>query len=177
MERTIHRSAASPNRDIADCLQALLVSELLSPGTRLLVISPWMSDFPALDNSGARFAGLDPSWTASKVRFSAVLRSLLRSGVNVRLACGPGVRESDLVQRLVQNTSLDGTTDLLAIRRLPHEHRFFSHEKALLADRWAMFGSMNLTYRGVALNGELITVTTDPARVAAVAADLSELFT
>ena len=52
--RLIHRSAASPSRDIAECLEGLLVYELLNPGQRMLIVSPWMSDFPALDNRGGQ---------------------------------------------------------------------------------------------------------------------------
>ena len=52
----------------------------------------------------------------------------------------------------------------------------FSHEKALVADSWAVYGSMNLTYSGVQFNGELITVTTDPDTVATLATTLQGLF-
>jgi phosphatidylserine/phosphatidylglycerophosphate/cardiolipin synthase-like enzyme len=50
------------------------------------------------------------------------------------------------------------------------------HEKAMVADTWAVHGSMNLTYRGVELNGELVTVTTDPGHVAAITTELMSLF-
>jgi phosphatidylserine/phosphatidylglycerophosphate/cardiolipin synthase-like enzyme len=175
-DRTIHRSAASPSREIAECLQSLLVSELLKPGSRLLVISPWMSDFPALDNTGGRFGALDPSWTAAWVPFSAVLGTLLRQGVNVRVACGPGDREGEFVQRLEHRAAADGTQTRLLIRQTDRSHQIFDHEKAIVADAWAMFGSMNLTYRGVTLNGELVTVSTDLSRVAKLATELSGLF-
>ena len=98
--RLIYRSAASPSRDIAECLEGLLVYELLNPGQRLLIVSPWISDFPALDNRGGRFTAVEASWTATFVLFSGVLRTLLQRGTSVRIACGPGDRESEFVARL-----------------------------------------------------------------------------
>ena len=175
--RLIHRSAASPSRDIAECLEGLLVYELLNPGQRLLVISPWISDFPALDNTSGRFSAIEPSWTATFVQFSGVLRAVLQRGTSVRIACGPGATESEFVARLERAASLDGTAESLSANRLPREHRLFSHEKAIVAETWAVYGSMNLTYSGVTMNGELITVTTDPASVSEVATELHGLFT
>jgi phosphatidylserine/phosphatidylglycerophosphate/cardiolipin synthase-like enzyme len=174
--RLIHRLAAAPTRDITECLEGLFLCELLNPGQRLLVVSPWMSDFPALNNRGGKFTVLDASWTASSIPFSRILRALLQRGVHVQIACGSGPRETELLSRIEQAASLDGTADYLSVTRLPHEHRLFSHEKALISDTWAVYGSMNLTYSGVTMNGELITVTTDAAEVAAVATELRGLF-
>ncbi|MBW4717522.1 phospholipase D-like domain-containing protein DpdK [Saccharothrix obliqua] len=174
--RLIHRTAASPNRDIAECLEGLLLSELLDPGRRLLVVSPWMSDFPAMDNRGGKFSIVEPTWTATWVPFSAVLRGLLLRGVEVNVACGPGRAEKELLERVRQGAALDGTVNRLVSVHLSRERRQFSHEKALVADGWAVYGSMNLTFSGVSINGELITVTTDGAPVAAVTTELLGLF-
>jgi hypothetical protein len=175
--RLIHRSAASPSREIMECLEGLFLAELLNPGKRLLVVSPWMSDFPAMDNRGGKFAAVDPAWTATFVPFSGVVRALMLRGVSVRIACGPGDRETDLLSRIEQGATLDGTAAHLSLSRLPREHRLFSHEKALVADAWAIYGSMNLTYSGVTINGELITATTESGAVATVATELLDLFT
>lgn len=175
--RLIHRLATSPSRDIAECLEGLFLFELLNPGKRLLVVSPWMSDFPALDNRGGKFTAIDASWTATFVPFSGLLRALLLRGVSIRIGCGPGDRETEFLSRVERAAALDGTAARLLLTRLPHEHRLFSHEKALVTDTWAIYGSMNLTYSGVTMNGELITVTTDTATVATVATELLGLFT
>lgn len=174
--RLIHRSAAAPSRDIAECLEGLLIYELLNPGQRILIVSPWISDFPALDNRGGRFSAIDESWTATFVLFSGVLRAVLQHGTRVRIACGPGDREHEFVARLSRASILDGTADLLTVTHLPREHRVFSHEKAVVAQTWAVYGSMNLTYSGVTMNGELITVTTEIAQVSQVATELLGLF-
>ncbi|MEV6638463.1 phospholipase D-like domain-containing protein DpdK [Amycolatopsis sp. NPDC051371] len=174
--RLIHRRAASPTRDLAACIEGMLAAELLCPGKNIMVVSPWMSDFAALDNRGGQFTAIEQSWVATMVPFSAVLRSLLARGVDVRLACGPGERESELVDRLSQGAALDGTTDQLETVRLSQNRKVFSHEKALVADSWAIYGSMNLTKSGVSMNGELITVTTDSTMVTTVSTELRGLF-
>lgn len=174
--RLIYRTAASPSREIAESLEGLLLSELLEAGARMLVVSPWMSDFPAIDNRDAKFTPIEPAWGAAFIPFSQVLRALLGRGVSIKIACGPGERESDFVARIEAVADLDATRTLLTVHRMPREHRLFSHEKALIADSWAIYGSMNLTYSGVTMNGELITVTTDPNAVARVATELLDLF-
>jgi len=71
----------------------------------------------------------------------------------------------------------DGTEELLLVRRSASgRERAMDHEKAIVADTWAVYGSMNLTYRGVELNGELVTVTTDASPVASLTTELLGLF-
>ena len=176
--RIIHRSAARPHRLIAEALQSLVVGELLSPGTRLLVVSPWISDVPLVDNRSGRFSCLDLRWGAQWIPLSDVMRSLLAIGVRVQVVCGPGPREDEFLDRLVRAAHRDGTEGSLLVRRsLADRDIAMDHEKAIVADTWAVHGSMNLTYRGVELNGELVTVTDDASHVASVATELLSLFT
>ena len=173
--RLIHRLAAAPTRDITECLEGLFLCELLNPGQRLLVVSPWMSDFPALNNRGeSLLCSTRPG--RHRLSRSPVSCGPCSSVGSTSTSLGPGPRETELGNRIEQAASLDGTADCLSVTRLPHEHRLFSHEKALISDTWAVYGSMNLTYSGVTMNGELITVTTDAAEVAAVATELRGLF-
>jgi phosphatidylserine/phosphatidylglycerophosphate/cardiolipin synthase-like enzyme len=175
--RLIHRGAARPHRMIADALQGLVVGELVAPGNRFLLVSPWISDFPLLDNRGGRFSALDSQWGAAWIPLSGVLRSFLNRQIQVQVACGSGVREDDFVECLRRYALRDGVDDLLVIRRSPESPvRVLDHEKALVADTWAVHGSMNLTYRGVEINGELVTISSDPAHVATLTTDLLELF-
>ena len=174
--RMIHRSAAAPTKEITEALEGLILSEFLDPGRRLLIVSPWISDFPVIDNCAGQFSGLVPGWHAGIIPFSTVLRGLLSHGVAVRLGTGPGIRETEFIAKIEEAAELDGTRPLLSVTRQPHEHQLFSHEKALVAESWAVYGSMNLTYSGVQFNGELITVTTNPDTVANLATTLQGLF-
>jgi len=175
--RYIHRLAARPHRLIGEALQGLIVSELLAPGRRLLITSPWISDVPVLDNRGGRFSVLNSTWGARVIRLSAVLRTLLEQQTTVYLHCGPGPRETGFVDRLKDAARRDGTSTRLHTRQSSHDpDKVLDHEKAIAGDDWIVHGSMNLTYRGIEINGELVTVSTDPAHVAAVTTELMSLF-
>lgn len=174
-QRIVRRAADQSRAAVSDLLEAVLVAELISAGSRLLVISPWITDFPVVDNRSGRYAHLDPQWGASRIRFSAVLRSLLLRGTRLSVACRPGPREDEFLSRLKTYAISDGTDDLLRLQRSDEVMRERAHEKALVADSWALHGSMNFTYSGVELNGELVTFTTDAATVATLASELSPI--
>lgn len=174
--RIVHRAAAVPNRDIASALQSLFLSECITPSSRILAISPWISDFPVLDNRASQLSYIESTWPATWIRFSQVLRALLKRRVEVWLACGPGPAESEFADALIHGAELDSTVSGLHLSRLPRSHRLFSHEKALVTENWAVYGSMNLTYSGVELNGELITLTDDPELVSILLTELTGLF-
>ena len=175
-QRVIRRAANQSRVAVADLLEALLIAELLAPGSRLLFVSPWISDFPVIDNRGGNFSHLDAGWGAAKIRVSAVLRSLMVRGTRVSIACRSGQREDEFIDRLRSAAEVDGTSALLALQRAGDLLRERSHEKALVADTWAVYGSMNFTFSGVELNGELVTVTNDRAAVATLASELASLF-
>jgi hypothetical protein len=176
-QRIIHRLAERPNRSIAEALEALAVAELIKPGRRFMVISPWISDFPIIDNRGGKFSALDRTWSASRINFSSYLRALLRRGVGVSVACGEGRTEIEFVERLHKGARQDGTQARLTVRVSQLDPaRILEHEKALIAEGWAVHGSMNLTYRGVEVNGELVTISTDPSHVAELTTTMTELF-
>jgi phosphatidylserine/phosphatidylglycerophosphate/cardiolipin synthase-like enzyme len=175
--RHIHRLAARPHRLIAEALQGLIVSELLAPGRRLLITSPWISDVPVLDNRGGRFSVLETTWGANVIRLSAILRTLLQQQTTVYLHSGRGPRETDFIERLTEAARRDGTSPRLHTRQSTHDpDKVLDHEKAIAGDDWIVHGSMNLTYRGVEINGELVTVSTEPTHVAAITTELMSLF-
>jgi phosphatidylserine/phosphatidylglycerophosphate/cardiolipin synthase-like enzyme len=177
MRRIVHQSAGQSRGALSDLLQHLMVAEVLAPGRRFVVVSPWITDVPVIDNRSGRFSSLDPRWGASVVRISAVLRTLLLAGTDVHLACRPGKAEDRFVERLVGLADTDGSRSSLHIaRRRDMFAANKQHEKALIADGWALHGSMNLTYSGVELNGELVTLTVTPEEVAGLAAELMGLF-
>jgi hypothetical protein len=175
-KRIIRRTANQSRVAVSDLLEAVLVAELIAPGSRLLLVSPWISDFPVVDNRSGQFAQIDAQWGASKLRLSAVLRSLLSRGVRVSIACSKGEREDGFIQQLQTFAEADGTEDLLIVRRNDEFGHGIEHQKSLIADDWAIYGSMNFTYSGVELNGELVTFTDDAQEVAQLAAELQPLF-
>lgn len=175
-QRVIRRAADQSRAAVGDLLEAAFVAELVAPGSRLLVVSPWITDFPVLDNRAGRFAHLDAQWGAARIRVSAVLRSLMTRGVAVSVACRTGPSEDEFIERLRLGVEADGTGDLLVLQRSDDVLRARAHEKALVSDGWALHGSMNFTYSGVELNGELVTFTNDGSTVATLAAELAPIF-
>jgi phosphatidylserine/phosphatidylglycerophosphate/cardiolipin synthase-like enzyme len=173
-QRIIRREFDQSRAAVADLLQAILVSEMVTPGKRLLLVSPWVSDFPVIDNRSGFFSQLDPRWGASRIRLSSVLRSLMARGTVVYLALRPDQRENEFVERLEMAVQADGTEGRLIVRR--SEKASVAHEKALVGDDWALHGSMNFTYSGVELNGELITYTTENETVSELATELYSMF-
>jgi len=175
-QRIIRRSSSQSRVAVGDLLEAVLVGELLAPGSRLWVVSPWLTDFPVIDNRGGQFTQLDPTWGASRIRISAVLRALIQRGVLVSVATRPGQSEEDFLDRLRSGAEADGSAARLRVRAADDAGRHWAHEKALVADTWALHGSMNFTFSGVELNGELVTFTDDLAAVAELASELSSIF-
>lgn len=175
-QRVIRRAANQSRVAVADLLETLMIAELLTPPSRLLLISPWISDFPIVDNRAGQFTHLDAQWGTGRIRLSAILRSFLARGTQVSIACRPGSREDEFVHRLQAVAEVDGSDAFLSIQRAEDRLRDRSHEKALVADSWALHGSMNFTYSGVELNGELVTFTDDPSAVAELATELLPLF-
>lgn len=176
-QRLIRRTVNQSRNSIADLLEVVLVGELLAPGTRLLLVSPWLSDMPVIDNRSGQYGQLDSRWSATRIRFSETLRALLLRGTTLDLACRTGAREQEFVDHLRRAVEGDGTDSLLRVHQDPAlVYLEQEHGKALVADNWALHGSMNFTYSGVEINGEIVTFTTDTEQVSTLAAELAPLF-
>lgn len=176
--RLIHRTVDRPNRTIGQLLELLALSEVTAPGQRFLAVSPWITDFPMIDNRSGTASALESSWPAARLTFSAFLRTLLRRGVQVSVASSHDKTAADFLQRLESMAVNDGSDNLLRTRMIGDEdHRKLDHGKALVAETWALYGSMNLTYRGVEMNGELVTVTSDQETIAQLTMSIGDLFT
>jgi phosphatidylserine/phosphatidylglycerophosphate/cardiolipin synthase-like enzyme len=72
---------------------------------------------------------------------------------------------------------MDGTLDNLNVSQDENNFLFEKeHSKGLISDTWALIGSMNFTYSGVEINGELVTFKTDPNSIGQLAAAFTDLF-
>jgi hypothetical protein len=162
-----------PSRDIwspgggavlADAIASVLSMLLLRSDDRRPVYfsSPWITDFPVLRNRFREYAALFPRLAdEDEILFSDYL---------VRLASEREVRvltaDNEHSKAFLRNSKLvtRGLTAKLA------EGPF--HEKGILAPGVYIEGSMNITYRGVFINREKVTVHAAPdaavlARIAA----------
>jgi phosphatidylserine/phosphatidylglycerophosphate/cardiolipin synthase-like enzyme len=155
-DRSLH--TASSALVPADFLQSIFVAELLVPSRRFWISSPWISDVELIDNSGRQFSSLSPTWPADRIRLATILRTLLERGGRAAIFTNESRHNDEFVDRLTEmRTEFDG----LSVARVAT-----LHEKGIVADRFALDGSMNLTYNGVYVNEEYLIFRTDPAAVA-----------
>lgn len=109
------------------------------------MVSPWVSDFPLLDNAFGQFRALIPEYEG-RVRLSTVLNALQAHGTAIYVLTRPHDSQ-DFVLRLH-----------------PDIHRKVApslHEKSLLTAHFYLRGSMNLTYMGVNRNDEHVELSSD----------------
>lgn len=159
--RTIRSNPRAGVR-VNDVLSAALISELLNPSRDLWLVSPWVSDIVALDNRDARLLGvLDESYTR-EVHLSEVLAHLFFAGCELHIAVRPDDHNDQFLDRLQRR--LGRSFDL-------HQGPDL-HEKTLCGDDWLITGSMNFTWRGLAMNDEAVTYTVDRTAAARARLDL-----
>jgi phosphatidylserine/phosphatidylglycerophosphate/cardiolipin synthase-like enzyme len=141
-----------------DFLQSLFAAELLRPSSRLWISSPWVSDVEVVDNRARQFGSLCPDWPAARIRLSAVLATLLERGARIVLIVNEDKHNDDFVDKM-RNLQEQYGNGLKIIRSAN------LHEKGIVGDHFRLTGSMNMTYRGVYVNEENLTYTSDPAEI------------
>ncbi|OBT13526.1 hypothetical protein A9264_14005 [Vibrio sp. UCD-FRSSP16_10] len=155
IERSIETKEAIGRAHVKDLLGSLLIAESLNPG-EIYILSPWISDFPVLDNTTGNFDTVNPSWGHRSVSFFELLQNCVESGATLKLA----IRENrDKILQLEQ-----------ALKNYPTQFMVVElkdlHEKGLLTECALIRGSMNFTYFGASINYEGITYTTNAAAIA-----------
>ena len=148
------RSADQP----ADLLQSLFIAELLFPSSRVWVSSPWIVDFDLIDNSSRQFEALVPGWPATPIRFSDVLRELLKRRSDIIIISNHDPKNADFLSRM------EGMRDEFP-GRLHIFRENLVHEKGILTDNFTLDGSMNLTYQGVNYNQEHVRYRHQPEAI------------
>ena len=163
MSRQIRRAAGGASQEITDVLQNVFVGELVANSPCVWIISPWLSDIPVIDNSAGGFDTFSSDWGTRPIRLSEVLSRLAQLGTEIVIATRPVDHNDHFLANLFGQCSSYGVNDLVTSHRKDEEHL---HEKGILTSRLYMAGSMNLTYSGVEVNEEQITVSSDPAVIA-----------
>lgn len=143
---------------IRDLLQSLFVTELLRPSSRLWLAFGWISDIEVIDNRARQFSALQPDWPATGIRLSQVMTALIEAGGSIALV----LRDIDHNWQFV-----DAIKPLR--ERFPDRLKLalgaVVHDKGILGDDFLLSGSMNLTYNGITVNDEHLTLRTDMASV------------
>ena len=139
---------------VRDLLISLLSIRLLSNTSSdpVYVSSPYLTDFPVFDNEYGQFEPLFQQFAEfgqqSTISFSQTLIELsTRQPVRIIGVAGDN---ADAFHRTVVRPEHPGIEGRYAVD--------LQHEKGLLCSDFYLQGSMNITYKGVYLNGEKITV-------------------
>lgn len=157
-DRRITTIGGGTSRLVSDMLQTLLITELISPSQELLVLSPWISDIPVIDNSAGQFRNVLPGIPARVVRFTEVLAELARRDCRVRILMRDD-KNNAVVRNLIGDMPASRPRPQILIRDK-------LHDKGILSDRFHVQGSMNLTYYGQSVNEEGLTISSDPDAIA-----------
>jgi len=143
---------------IRDLLQSLFAAELLFPSRRLWLLFGWISDIAILDNRARQFSALQPDWPSSEIRLSSVLKTLLDRGGDIVLVLRDVKHNCEFADRLTAFQQQH--PNHLRIHLAPD-----LHDKGILGDDFLLSGSMNLTFNGITVNDEHLTLRTDRASV------------
>lgn len=143
---------------IRDLLQSLFTAEMLSPSRRLWLLFGWISDVEILDNRARQFSPLNPDWSSNWIRLHAVLEGLVERGGNLALVLKDVEHNYAFIAKM---ESLRKTYPGRIKIRLDSD----VHEKGILGDDFVLSGSMNLTYNGIAVKSEHVTLRTDAPSV------------
>jgi len=159
----LRTTAVSRREELADVLQTLMVSELMSPSKPLWIVSPWISDVELLDNRVDQFSGLVPDLSSRWVRLGEILTRAIAGGGSVVVATRPDDHNMKFVNSFGSSVAAVDASERLTVRFATD-----LHEKGILTDRLHLSGSMNLTFNGLRRLEEAVQVNADPESVARV---------
>jgi len=173
-ERNILRSSVTSKTDVEDFFRIFWANELLVPSTRIWLVSPWISDVPVFDNGMGDFSGLCPSWPRRVIKLTDVIARLLELEVDITIATR-SVSHNDerFLPKLAEMTAHGEAKTLLHIIQ---ESQDQLHVKGFLTSKYFVSGSMNLTYGGMVVNDEYVSVNTDPQIVATARIKFREIY-
>jgi hypothetical protein len=158
--RTAFTTQATSRTEIRELLEAIFVAELLMPSEAVWLVSPWISDIDILDNRSGQFSALVPTWGLRRVRLSEVFAAILDRS-RVHIVARPESHNDSFLQKMRDLSAASSNPKNLQVVQ-----RETLHTKGLLGQDYFLSGSMNLTYNGVEVNHEGVTLERLPAAVA-----------
>lgn len=169
--RRIFRSSATSNAEVRELLESLFATELLFPSRCLWLVSPWLSDIEILDNRSGTFASLEPQWGPRQIRLAEILVRLIATGSHVVIATRSGEHNDTFLRKLGDLVSASGVSDRLIV----HQNETL-HLKGILGRDFYLSGSMNLTFNGVEVLEEGITLETAEEAIGAARIQLLDRY-
>jgi hypothetical protein len=167
LERTLRPSPVTGVR-VDPVLTAVLLAELLTPSPEIWLVSAWISDVPAVDNSRGDYDSLIIDASARAYQLSEILGLLTEQGTRLTVVTR-GVAEND---SFLVRLGRAAVPERLRVIRSPD-----THEKTFCGADWLLSGSMNFTINGMTVNDELVTYKLDSAAAAQARIDLTHRWT
>ena len=157
-DERIVRTSPQMGISVRSIIESLMVSEFLAPSEEMWLVSPWISDVAVLDNSGGDYDALLLGSPARMITLAETLGNLARVGIRLTVVCRDDAHNIAFRTRLLRASHG-------AVRVVLHDDL---HEKTWVGSDWLLTGSMNFTYRGIAVNDESVTYkVTAPAAATA----------
>jgi len=147
LERTLRTSQVT-GIYIDPLLTAVLLGELVNPSREIWLVSAWISDVPAIDNTRGDYDSLFAEAAAREYSLSAILGALTTTNTRLHVV----TRNLDSNAVFLTRLRRAANPDHLEIIPYPDVH-----EKTLCGDDWLLSGSMNFTFRGMQINDEAMT--------------------
>lgn len=167
LERTLRPSPVTGIR-VDPLLTAVLLSELLTPSSEIWLVSAWISDVQAVDNTRGDYDSLFGDAAARLYSLSEVLGLLTVRGTRLTVVTRD-VTENDSFLARLRRTAI---AERLRVIQSPN-----AHEKTFCGGDWLLSGSMNFTVSGMTVNDEVVTYKLDATAAAQARIDLTHRWT
>ena len=120
-------------------------------------VSPWSTEFDALDNSRGDWSAVEAGWGKRNVRFSELAIKLLETGSKIRMVTRNHKGTLAFAEKLRQATAKRSG----AFQHVVRDDTL--HIKGLLTEDFWLAGSINFTYLGTQKNHEHVVLSQDKA--------------
>lgn len=167
LERTLRTSPVTGIR-VDPILTAVLLAELLTPSPEIWLVSAWISDVPAVDNSRGDYDSLIIDASARVYQLSEILGLLTERGAQLTVVTRDVAENDSFLARLGRAAA----PERLRVIRSPD-----THEKTFCGADWLLSGSMNFTVNGMTVNDESVTYKLDGTAAAQARIDLAYRWT
>jgi PLD-like domain len=165
LERTL-RTGARMRLRADSMLTAALLSELMSPGDAVWVVSGWLTDVEVVDDTLGAFDAILGETPPTTCRLSEMLALIAEAGARIHVVTRPGTHNEEFTGRL-----------RAAIQDQQRLHLILDpsvHEKTVCGRNWILTGSMNFTVSELGSNEESVTYKVDGRDVAQAQLDFEE---
>ena len=161
--RKIFKSAVTSQHAVREVLTMVFAQELLAPSREVFIVAPWISNIVIFDSQLGQYATLNPEWAKREIRLVEVLVAIAANGTALSIHTRPDGHNKTFKRRIQEALGDGGLLEQLRWT----DRNALLHTKGVWTDRVLIDGSMNLTESGVALNDEAVTISFEPAQVAA----------